>query len=121
MSDDKEKTVMKRLVAVVRGRCPHCLEGVVFEHWWQMAEHCEVCGIDFEREHGFFMMSIFFGYVLGFFVVLPFCLWLYWQGATIMWYVVVATIVLLLASPWIFQYSRLIWLHVDELLDPRRD
>lgn len=84
-----------------------------------MNETCPVCGIEYEREHGFFMMSIFFGYVLGFIVALPFVIILLLLNASILAYFVTLTVVLSILSPLIFRYSRVLWLHLDELLDPR--
>ncbi len=109
-----------RLSALIRNRCPHCLEGIVFTGMWKMNEPCPQCGVIFEREQGYFLVSIFFGYVLGFAVVLPFCLLLYALGASLYWYLAVSVMVLVLFSPLIFRYSRLLWMHLDELLDPRK-
>ena len=109
-----------RLSALLRLRCPHCLQGPIFGGLWQMHETCPVCGIVYEREHGFFMMSIFFGYVLGFIVVLPFCIALYLNNAALPWYFIVSLVVLVIFSPLIFRYSRAMWLHIDEVLDPRQ-
>jgi hypothetical protein len=66
------------------------------------------------------MMAIFFGYILGFAAILPFAIWLYLIGAALPWYFLVSLTVLLIFSPLIFRYSRAIWMHLDELLDPRR-
>jgi hypothetical protein len=41
------------------------------------------------------------------------------MDASILAYFVVSTIILIPLSPFIFRYSRIIWLHLDELLDPR--
>ena len=109
-----------RLSAILHTRCPHCLEGEVFSSLWKMHTHCPVCGVEYEREQGYFMMAIFFGYVLGFLAVLPFCIILFLNDAPIIWYFVVSLVVLLLLSPFIFRYSRVLWMHLDELMDPRR-
>lgn len=87
-----------------------------------MNERCAVCGITFEREDGYFLMAIFVGYVLSFLIVLPVLVGLYLLATPTIWgYVIAAAVTLVLASPLIFRYGRVIWLHVDELLDPRRD
>jgi uncharacterized protein (DUF983 family) len=108
-----------RLSAILHTRCPHCLEGKVFASLWKMHANCPVCGVEYEREHGYFMAAIFFGYILGFVAILPFCILLYLNDAPIIWYLVVCTIVLVVLSPLIFRYSRVIWMHLDELMDPR--
>ena len=112
-----------RLLSVINGRCPHCQRGPVFRSFLQMHERCSVCGIQFEREPGYFLMGIFFGYVLSFLLVGVTLLLLYLFARPAAWwgYVLWGTVSLLLLSPFIFKYGRLIWLHVDELLDPRPD
>ena len=112
---------MSRLKAILALRCSHCLQGEVFAGLLKMHERCPVCGIQYEREHGFFLVSIFIGYILGLTAVLPLLIVLYSLDAPIWWYVIGVSIVLILLSPWIMRYSRVLWLHIDELLDPRAD
>ena len=116
MSDQKSAL----LPAILKARCPYCRIGPVFAGMWRMHSHCPHCGIQYEREQGYFMMAIFFGYVLNAIIFLPICIVLYLNGVPYTWYIWVAGGVILL-EPWIFRYARVIWLHVDELLDPRRD
>lgn len=108
-----------RLKAILQARCPHCMKGEVFSSFLKMHETCPVCGIDFEREHGFFMMAIFFGYILGFMAVVPVLIILFLSDASILAYFVASALVLIPLSPFIFRYSRILWLHLDELMDPR--
>lgn len=110
---------MRRLRALLRARCPHCLKGEIFSSFWQMHPNCPVCGVLFERETGYFMNSIFFGYVIGFFLLIPLLIVLYLLGASPLLFSLGVTITLLLLSPFIFRYARVIWMHLDELLDPR--
>lgn len=86
---------------------------------FKMHEHCPNCGIDYEREHGFFMMSIFFGYIIGFIIMVPILVALFLMKVPIVVYFIVSTVVLIPISPLIFRYSRVLWLHIDEILDPR--
>lgn len=108
-----------RLKAILELRCPHCMEGQVFSGFLKMNENCPVCGIEYEREHGFFMMSIFIGYILGFIAVVPFMVALFLMNAQVYAYFVVSAVLLIPLSPFIFRYSRILWLHIDEILDPR--
>lgn len=108
-----------RLLALLQQRCPHCLRGKVFTSTWQMNETCPVCHIKFEREDGYFMMSVFIGYAIGATIALPICLVLYWLDAPFAYYFIFTIGTFLLLLPLIFRYARLIWLHIDELLDPR--
>jgi uncharacterized protein (DUF983 family) len=108
-----------RLKAILQMRCPHCLKGEVFSGFLKMRENCPMCGIEYEREHGFFMMSIFIGYILGFAAVVPVLILLFLSDASIAAYFIVSALLLIPLSPFIFRYSRILWLHLDEILDPR--
>lgn len=103
----------------MHSRCPHCLKGRIFSGFMKMHETCPVCGIAFEREHGFFMMAIFIGYILGFVAVVPVLIILYLLDASVPAFFVISAVTLIPLSPFIFRYSRVLWLHLDEVMDPR--
>lgn len=110
---------MSRFSAILWGRCPHCLHGEVFSGPLTMRQACPVCQVQFERESGYFLTAIFFGYILAFVLLAPILLYLYFTGASPQTFLAVGIGVLVLASPLIFRYARLLWMHLDELLDPR--
>lgn len=109
-----------RLAAILKQRCPHCLQGEVFGGVWKMHETCPICGIKYEREDGYFMMSVFIGYVLCLVAFLPVGIVLYLNDAPLAWYLVASVVTLVGLSPLIFRYARVMWMHIDELLDPRQ-
>ena len=110
-----------RLFAILKLKCPHCLQGSVFNKPFKMHPDCPHCGIHFEREEGYFMMSVFVGYVMSFFIAVPALVVMYLTMNPTIWeYVFGALLALVLFSPLIFHYARVIWMHIDELLDPRR-
>lgn len=112
---------MNWLTAVLRLRCAHCRQGRVYRNLGQMHETCPHCGIRFEREQGYWMMSVFVGYVLYFLILGPLNLLLYLQQIPLTTLLLIdGGLIVLLAWP-IFVYSRIIWLHIDELLDPRQE
>ena len=108
-----------RWQALWRARCPHCLKGSIFINFWRMHEDCPVCGIHYEREDGYFMMAVFVGYVINFAILVPMGLILYFQGASAQQFLIAVGGTALLLAPFIFRYARVIWLHIDEVLDPR--
>lgn len=110
-----------RLKAILHSRCPHCRRGPVFASFMKMNETCSVCGIKFEREDGYFMMSVFIGYVMATAVLAPIAIFLYVNDASATWYLLALLPTLLILSPVIFHYARVLWLHIDEVLDPRRE
>lgn len=109
-----------RLKAIVRLKCPHCLQGAVFHKPFVMHPTCPHCHIRYERERGYFMMAVFVGYVMGFFVVVPVLAALYLAiQPTLIGYMIGAVAALVLATPFIFHYARVVWMHLDEFMDPR--
>jgi uncharacterized protein (DUF983 family) len=86
-----------------------------------MNEACSVCGLRFLREAGYYLGAMYVSYALGVFTVLPVAIvlaivveWPLWAVLTIM---VVQTLIMV---PLFLRFSRIIWLHVDEAVDPRR-
>ncbi len=108
-----------RLLAIVRLRCSHCWQNPVFAGVFNMHETCPVCGIKHEREEGFFMMSVFIGYCFYFVLLIPLAIWLYLLGLPLWQFMVAITLVSVVLMTPIFHYARVVWLHVDEWLDPR--
>lgn len=112
---------MRRLVAFLRLRCPHCFRGPIFSGLFGMHQRCAICGIVYERETGYFMNAIFFGYIFGFLIILPLNVYLYVIEAPLFWFGAGTLLALTLLSPLVFRYSRAVWMHLDEMLDPRPD
>lgn len=108
------------LEGILKSRCPNCRKGPVFESFMTMRKHCLVCGTVYEREHGFFLMAIFVGYVMNAVVLAPVALWGYFSERLMPALVIIVMAILLMIAP-TFHYSRMVWLYLDQLLDPRRD
>ena len=111
---------MKRLWALLRQRCPVCLQGQVFTSLFGMHTHCPVCGVKYERETGYFLNSMFIGYAAGFLVLVPTAVLLYFLDVSILVFSLVIIGETLLLTPLIFRYARILWMHADQVLDPRR-
>jgi uncharacterized protein (DUF983 family) len=109
-----------RFLAILRLHCPVCLEGRTFRSLLGMYKDCPRCGIHYEREHGYYLNAMFFAYAMGFVIVAPTALYLYIRGASTLWFSIIVGAELVLLWPFIFRYSRVLWMHVDQLLDPRR-
>lgn len=84
----------------------------------KMHKGCDICGIRYEREHGYFLMSIFIGYLVYGIILGPIFLFAHFTDRLFTIMVPVLIVVILLA-PLIFRYSRVIWMYVDEAIDPR--
>jgi uncharacterized protein (DUF983 family) len=109
---------MRRVHAVLLKRCPVCLEGAMFQGGGPltMNEQCASCGHRFLREEGFFQGAMYVSYVLG---MLEFAGLALLSLATLgprlglAGALGVAFIFHLLLVPQLFQYSRVIWAHLN--------
>jgi uncharacterized protein (DUF983 family) len=111
---------MKRLIAILAQRCPVCLEGKVFNALLGMNKNCPACSVPFERETGYFLNAMFVAYAIGFLFIIPTAIYLYFLDVSVPVFSVIILVEMVVLWPLIFRYSRVIWLHIDQLIDPRR-
>ena len=109
---------MRRLAAVLALRCPRCLRGRVWRSFLAMHERCPVCGLVFEREPGYFTGAMVVSYALavptfGLIVIALLVLGLDTGVALLL-----GAVLYLGLAPFIFRFSRVIWLQLDWVLDP---
>jgi uncharacterized protein (DUF983 family) len=116
---------MKQLSGVLGGRCPRCGKGKIFPAnlggaIGLMNPRCSECGLPFLREAGYFLGAMYVSYGLGMLTVLPvgvlLAVVLRWHLAIVIPLVILQT---LLSMPLFLRFSRTIWLHVDQAIDPR--
>ncbi|MCB0188126.1 MAG: hypothetical protein KDE31_27850, partial [Caldilineaceae bacterium] len=62
---------------------------------------------------------MFIAYTLGFLVLLPSAFYLFWIESSVTLFSIVIIVETILLWPLIFRYSRVIWMHMDQMLDPR--
>jgi uncharacterized protein (DUF983 family) len=110
-----------RFRAIWNLRCPVCGEGKVFRGMFAMNERCPKCGTVFGRnEPGYFLGAMYFSYGIGIIVIAIFTglvylirpQWRLWQMVTLAW------IAFLPLVPLVYRYSRVMWLHFDQAVDP---
>ena len=109
---------MTILNGIIFGRCPRCHNGLIFRSVWRMNADCPSCTLQFEREYGYFLMSIFIAYLIDLVIMLPAGIWLFRQRYPVFNSVLMLLLILVVITPLSFRYSRIIWLHIDHLLDP---
>jgi uncharacterized protein (DUF983 family) len=122
-STETKDNWLHRLIAVLLQRCPRCLQGRVFYGWVAMHDTCPDCGHQFGREPGYFTGAMFASYALA--VPLLFAIFMVlWNFFSATWPLTfnlfVTFVVFLPFAPIIFRYSRVLWMHVDWLLDPEK-
>ena len=110
----------ERLHAILKQKCPVCFQGTIFRGSITMNESCPACGLRFEREQGYFLGALYVAYGLGVPILslLTLLIWLITDGTAGRSFVI-AMIVFFPMSPGVFRYSRVIWMHLDHLIDPR--
>ena len=112
---------MRRLAAILAGRCPRCLQGRVWRGMFAMNETCPVCWLRFERETGYWTGAMVASYAIGIPVLalIFLAVWLtsQWDFLVVL---LVADALFFIAAPFVWRYSRVIWLHLDWLIDPVR-
>ena len=99
------------LGTLLRLRCPVCGEDTFKTGWFQTASACRACATVFEEEDGFYAGAIYpmygmiaglgaLGMLLGWLLGLSFEKSLFMDG-----------FIIILASPWLFLYSRILFLY----------
>jgi uncharacterized protein (DUF983 family) len=114
-----------RMRAILRQRCPICHEGRVWRSGITMNETCPACGIVFEREQGYWLGALYVAYALSVPVLsaLTILIWLVFStsdrpvdfGRSFL----IAMAAFVPMSPIVFRYSKVVWMHLDQLIDPR--
>jgi uncharacterized protein (DUF983 family) len=106
---------------VLRRRCPRCGRGPIFGSAWSMNEYCDRCGLEFGRgEPGYFTGAMYFSYALAIplIALLTLIEYLILPRWSLLRLVLLATAICIPLIPWIWQYSRAIWIHFDQFFDP---
>jgi hypothetical protein len=83
-----------------------------------MNDTCPVCGFRFERESGYWTGAMVASYALGIPVLAIIVVALLASGRDIVAAVILGDVLFLALVPFIWRYSRVVWLHLDWLVDP---
>jgi uncharacterized protein (DUF983 family) len=106
---------------MLRRRCPRCGQGPIYHSLWVMNEFCPACRLQFGRgEPGYFTGAMYVSYALGIplIALLTLVAYLLLPGWTLFRLVLLATLIGVPMIPWLWQYSRVIWIHFDQWIDP---
>ena len=111
---------------ILRQRCPRCRTGRIFRYsvfrgFPKMHERCSVCDLKFEREPGYFLGAMYVSYGLGIVIIAVFAALLWWITD---WWItkdtVWAVILFLPLAPTTAFFSRVLWIYLDQTIDPER-
>jgi hypothetical protein len=112
---------MRRLRAILGQRCPRCLDGSIWRAFLSMNVACPACGLVFEREPGYFTGAMVVSYVLAIPILGAIVIGLMTLGGLdAVPALVIGDVAYLALVPFIFRYSRVLWLHFDWSVDPDR-
>ena len=80
---------------------------------------CPVCGLVFDRESGYFAGAMVVSYALAVPILAAIVLALIKiAGLDVVVALIIGNTACLVLVPFIFRYSRVLWLHFDWLIDP---
>jgi uncharacterized protein (DUF983 family) len=102
-----------------RLRCPRCGRSRLFKNLFAMNKRCEACDLQYEREPGYFLGSIYVNYGLTALLVTAMYFALFFSQAVspeaALWIVTAFAVVFPI---WFFRYARSLWLGFDHYWDP---
>jgi uncharacterized protein (DUF983 family) len=114
------------LVDILHQRCPRCRLGKIFPRsvfvgFPKMHERCPVCQLRFERESGYFLGAMYISYALALLTIALIATFLWaitdwWITKDTIW----AVFLFLPLAPAITYFSRVLWIYLDQTLDPDR-
>ena len=119
-------TKLQTVRDMLQQRCPRCRLGKIFPRsvflgFPKMHERCSVCHLRFEREPGYFLGAMYISYGLAL-VFITGVATIFW--ATTHWWITKDTIwgviLFLPFAPAITYFSRVLWIYLDQTVDPDR-
>jgi uncharacterized protein (DUF983 family) len=122
----KQGTAGEMFRGVLLQNCPRCHAGKIyptsiFRGFPKMNEECPVCHLWFEREEGYFLGAMIVDYAIAMVVTTIFgaILWSFthWSFEKLC---VVAILLFLPLVPAVTRLGRVVWIYMDQLIDPRR-
>src|SRR2546425_9853466 len=121
-----DETRPSTLSSIFHQRCPRCrlggiFRGSIFRGFPKMQERCPVCDLKFAREAGYFLgaMYISYGIALVTITLIAALLWRitgWWITKDTVW----AVVLFLPLAPTIALFSRVLWIYLDQTIDPER-
>jgi hypothetical protein len=115
---------ISKFQAIIKCKCPRCRVGDIFTgNMYSFSfkgqvtnEYCPYCNLRFEREPGFFYVSMFLSYAMNVAEmvsasVAAYVLWLPLTYESLWYYVGILLLTVFLLSPFNYRYSRVLLLH----------
>lgn len=91
----------------------------IFRGFPKMCERCPICDLKFEREAGYFLGAMYFGFALGVLILAPITLLLWFlTGWGITKVILWAVVLFLPFAPTLTLFARVLWIYLDQTIDP---
>ena len=111
--------------SILNCRCPRCRNGKVFTYsnpysrkFTDIESKCGNCRLTYEMEQGFWYGAMYISYAFGVAIAIPIMVLLsYLTELKIYEISFIVMLVLIIAMPLLFRYSRIVWLHIFVRLD----
>lgn len=116
---------MSAITGIVCQLCPRCRAGKIFRKslflFPKMYERCPACDLKFEREPGYFLGAMYIGYGLAIVTIAILAVGLWWFlqwriDKAVIW----ATLLFLPTAPFLTLLARVLWIYLDQAIDPDR-
>ena len=111
-------TLLTETQAAIKAKCPRCRRGYLFKNKMYsfkqtMYDRCPHCNLKFEREPGYFYVSMFVSYALNVAEMVAVCVAIYvlTGSENPMTYIAIFLLATFILSPFNFRYSRVILLY----------
>jgi uncharacterized protein (DUF983 family) len=102
---------------LLSNKCPKCNMGEIYRTFLYMNKSCPKCGHVYERERGYFTGAMFLDCIILPVSAIP-LLMVFAYNDLILMGGFLCLLQMLLTSPFIFRYSRILWIRVGYQLDP---
>jgi uncharacterized protein (DUF983 family) len=120
-NDARMPEARSALAGIVARVCPRCRRGPIFGSMWVMHDDCPACGLDFDRgDPGHFTGAMYVSYALAIplIALLTLIEHLIIPRWSLFRLVLLASVLCVPLIPWLWQYSRVIWIYFDRYFDP---
>jgi uncharacterized protein (DUF983 family) len=107
------------LLRVLWLRCPRCGKGRLYRRWFSMYPKCNACELDFNREPGFYLGSIYVNYGLTAVMTMVLYYFGFTRGVPPNQLLILLMVFCLLFPIVLFRHARAVWLAFDQHWDPQ--
>jgi len=117
-------TTPSTLSSIFHQRCPRCRQagifrGSIFRGFPKMQDRCPICDLKFAREAGYFIGAMYISYGISLLTItlIAALLWAvtgWWITKDVIW----AVVLFLPFAPTITLLARVLWIYLDQTLDP---